>query len=82
MITTREQRTLRIRPRVVADLDKMNIKKLEAIYKIVLIGESGVGKTSMLLRFSDDIFNQNPLATIGVDFKMKTLKIDNKVIKL
>ena len=60
----------------------MNIKKLEAIYKIVLIGESGVGKTSMLLRFSDDIFNQNPLATIGVDFKMKTLKIDNKVIKL
>ena len=36
----------------------------------------------MLLRFSDDIFNQNPLTTIGVDFKIKTLKIDNKFIKM
>ena len=55
---------------------------MEAIYKIVLIGESGAGKTSMLLRFADDVFNQHPMTTVGVDFKIKTLKIDKKVIKL
>ena len=36
----------------------------------------------MLLRFADDIFNQNPLSTIGVDFKIKTLKVDQKFIKM
>lgn len=47
-----------------------------------MIGDSGVGKTSLLLRFSDDIFNNNPYSTIGVDFKIKTLKVDNKIIKM
>ena len=55
---------------------------MEAMYKIVLIGDSNAGKTSMLLRYSDDVFNQHPLTTVGVDFKIKTLKIDKKVIKL
>lgn len=57
-------------------------KEIDANYKIVLIGDAGVGKTSMLLRFADDIFNQNPLSTIGVDFKIKTLKVDKKMIKM
>lgn len=54
----------------------------DALYKIVLIGESNTGKTSMLMRFADNIFNDNYLCTIGVDFKIKTLKVDNKIIKL
>jgi len=52
------------------------------LYKIVLIGESNTGKTSMLLRFADDVFSENYLCTIGVDFKIKTLKVDNKVVKM
>ena len=61
----------------------MNVKptELEAMYKIVLIGDSDVGKTSILLRYSNDIFNPNP-ATVGIDFKIKTLKVDNHMIKL
>ena len=82
MYTTREQRLQRIRPRVIDDQSKINLKKMEAMYKIVLIGDSGAGKTSALLRFSDDVFTQHPMTTVGVDFKMKTLKIDKKVIKL
>ena len=50
--------------------------EFDALYKIVLIGESNTGKTSMLLRFSDNIFSENYLCTIGVDFKIKTLKVD------
>ena len=54
----------------------------EALYKIVLIGESNTGKTSMLIRFADNIFTENYLCTIGVDFKIKTLKVDDRVIKM
>ena len=55
----------------------------DALFKIVLIGESNTGKTSMLLRFADNVFTgDNYLCTIGVDFKIKTLKVDNKVVKM
>lgn len=39
--------------------------------KLLIIGESGVGKSSLLLRFTDDTFDQEISATIGVDFKGK-----------
>lgn len=42
-------------------------------YKVVLIGDSSVGKSSLLRRFTDDAFEESYLATIGVDFKFKYL---------
>mgnify|MGYP001952128739 CR=1 FL=1 len=53
--------------------------EFDSLYKIVLIGESNSGKTSMLLRFADSVFSEKYLCTIGVDFKIKTLKIDDKI---
>jgi len=52
------------------------------LFKILIIGDSGTGKSSLLLRFCDDFFSENFISTIGVDFKIKTIKIDNKLIKL
>ncbi|CAK9293172.1 unnamed protein product [Gordionus sp. m RMFG-2023] len=52
------------------------------LFKILLIGDSGVGKTCLLFRFSDDAFNTTFIATIGIDFKIKTIEIDGKKIKL
>ena len=46
------------------------------IYKILIIGNSGVGKSSILLRFTDNIFKDSFISTIGVDFKVKTIKIN------
>ena len=46
--------------------------------KLLVIGDSGVGKTCFLLRFSEDNFTQTHLATIGIDFKMKTISVDGK----
>ena len=51
-------------------------------FKILTIGESGVGKTCILRRFVEDKFLKNHLATIGIDFKTKTLNINNQEIKL
>ena len=53
-----------------------------ATFKILTIGESGVGKTCVLRRFVENKFLKNHLATIGIDFKTKTLNINNQEIKL
>lgn len=50
--------------------------------KILIIGESGVGKSSLLLRFTDDTFDPELAATIGVDFKVKTIAVDGNKAKL
>ena len=56
---------------------------IDACYKIVLIGDTGVGKSSLLHRFADDGFCATHVGTIGVDFKVRTLKRDDgKHIKL
>lgn len=58
------------------------IRDYDHLFKLVIIGNSSVGKSSLLLRFSDDQFNENYLTTIGVDFRFRTLTIDGKQIKL
>uniref|UniRef100_A0A8C5C8I3 RAB18A, member RAS oncogene family n=1 Tax=Gadus morhua TaxID=8049 RepID=A0A8C5C8I3_GADMO len=50
--------------------------------KILIIGESGVGKSSLLLRFTDDTFDPDQTATIGVDFKVKTISVEGNKAKL
>ena len=53
-----------------------------ATLKLLIIGESGVGKSSLLLRFTDDLFDPQQSATIGVDFKVKTLSVEGNKTKL
>lgn len=50
--------------------------------KILIIGESGVGKSSLLLRFCEDTFDPEQSATIGVDFKVKTITVEGNKAKL
>ena len=50
--------------------------------KILIIGESGVGKSSLLLRFTDDQFDPDQEATIGVDFKVKVINNNGNKVKL
>ncbi|CCF57350.1 hypothetical protein KAFR_0C03580 [Kazachstania africana CBS 2517] len=52
------------------------------LFKLLLIGNSGVGKSCLLLRFSDDTYTNDYISTIGVDFKIKTIELDGKTVKL
>ena len=57
-------------------------KDYDYIFKLVLIGDTCVGKSCILVRFSDDIFDDNYVTTIGVDFRFKTMVVKNKVVKI
>ncbi|XP_076333065.1 ras-related protein Rab-8A-like isoform X2 [Tachypleus tridentatus] len=57
-------------------------KTYDYLFKLLLIGDSGVGKTCILFRFSEDAFNATFISTIGIDFKIRTIELDGKKIKL
>ncbi|XP_075771425.1 uncharacterized protein LOC102458629 isoform X2 [Pelodiscus sinensis] len=52
------------------------------LFKLLLIGDSGVGKSCLLLRFADDNYTDSYISTIGVDFKIRTIELEGKTIKL
>jgi len=52
------------------------------LFKIILIGDSGVGKSALLMRYCDESFIDSYISTIGVDFKIKTIELDGRTIKL
>ncbi len=60
----------------------MDIKSYDNQYKLLLIGDSAVGKTSTLLRFVDASYFDNYVATIGIDYKIKNIILDDKTIRL
>lgn len=52
------------------------------IIKAVVVGDSGVGKSCILLRYTDDIFESTYISTIGVDFKIKTIQFEDRIVKV
>ena len=57
--------------------------KKECIYKILLLGDDSIGKTCFFLRYSDGIFDQTHMTTIGLDYRLKSIILkDGKSIKL
>jgi Ras-related protein Rab-11A len=56
-------------------------QKVDYVFKVVLIGDSAVGKSQLLARFARNEFSLDSKATIGVEFQTKTLQIDNRTVK-
>ena len=52
------------------------------LLKMVIAGDYGTGKSSLLVRYADDVFSESFIATIGVDFKIKTMHIEDKIVKI
>lgn len=60
----------------------MATRHYDYLFKVLLAGDSGTGKTALLCRFADDHYNPVFISTIGIDFKIRTIERDGKVIKL
>jgi len=67
---------------VIVSMVKTEMSEVLTTLKVLIIGESGVGKSSLLLRFVDDTFDPEQPATIGVDFKVTTCSVDGNSVKL
>uniref|UniRef100_A0A665SYY8 Ras-related protein Rab-35-like n=1 Tax=Echeneis naucrates TaxID=173247 RepID=A0A665SYY8_ECHNA len=57
-------------------------KDYNHLFKLLIIGDSNVGKSSLLLRFADNSFSGSYITTIGVDFKIRTVDIEGERVKL
>jgi len=57
-------------------------KDYDYLFKLLIIGDAGVGKSSLLVRFADNLFTSAYINTIGVDFKIRTVEYEGKRIKL
>ncbi|XP_078064605.1 ras-related protein Rab-35-like [Mustelus asterias] len=60
----------------------MAARDYDHLFKLLIIGDSGVGKSSLLLRFADNTFSGSYITTIGVDFKIRTVDINGEKVKL
>lgn len=57
-------------------------RSYESLFKLLIIGDTAVGKTCIMLRYVDNTFAKSMLSTIGVDFKTKTISVDHRSVKL
>ena len=57
-------------------------QEYDYLFKVLLLGDSGAGKSSLILRYTDDTFNSSLVSSIGVDFKVKKKEIEGKIIKI
>ncbi|KAK7087525.1 ras-related protein Rab-35-like [Littorina saxatilis] len=57
-------------------------REYDHLFKLLIIGDSGVGKSSLLLRFADNVFSGTYITTIGVDFKIRTVDVNGERVKL
>merc|ERR1712007_65636 len=60
--------------------DNVSARNYDYMFKLILIGNSSSGKTWLLLRFADDIFSDCHISTIGVDYRIVPVQIDEKAV--
>ncbi|KAI8139270.1 P-loop containing nucleoside triphosphate hydrolase protein [Fennellomyces sp. T-0311] len=74
--------TLLVTPHLAQKQQRSMNPEYDYLFKLLLIGDSGVGKSCLLLRFADDTYTESYISTIGVDFKIRTIELEGKTVKL
>ena len=63
------------------EVEKGQEAQYDAVYKIVIVGDTGVGKTNLLLRFTKGEFKLDSKATIGVEYAVKEVEIEDQIVR-
>jgi len=58
------------------------ISESDCTFRIVLLGNLGVGKSSLISRFTDNVFDEDQLSTVAVDYKLKQIQVDNTFMRI
>lgn len=66
----------------ISPLERTVSKRYDMLMRLLLVGETGVGKTCVLCRYASEEFIDSHITTIGIDFKMKTISVGGKTIKV
>ena len=82
IVVGRRKMELRVENTQAREVIMSTKRDYDHLFKLVLIGDTGVGKSCLLLRFADDAFTESYISTIGVDFRFRTVKVDGKTVKL
>jgi small GTP-binding protein len=56
--------------------------QIDYVFKVLLIGDSGVGKSSLLRRYVDDEYSDSFVSTIGVDFRLRNVRLNGATVRL
>lgn len=56
-----------------------NSQSVDYIFKVILIGSQSVGKSALMARYIDQVFVDSYLSTVGVDFRIKTIQLNDKL---
>ena len=57
-------------------------KNYDLLFKLMFVGDTNVGKTAIILRYSDNTFRPSLTPTLGIDFRVKTITLRGTIIKL
>ena len=57
-------------------------KDHDHLFKLLIVGNSAVGKSALLLRYAEDTYDENYVTTIGIDFKVRTIEVQGKRVKM
>jgi Ras-related protein Rab-1A len=79
---TGTQPSLAVATSIIYNKEMQTSGEYNYLFKVVLVGNSSVGKSSIVVRFSDDEFSEVFLATIGVDFRFKSFPLEGSTVKL
>ena len=71
-----------MRAELISEEEKEDMAEPDYFFKVILIGNSNVGKSSMLRNITGNIFEDSIDATVGMDFRVLCMKIEDKIIKL